>query len=88
MYNIKTLAMSIRSARLQRNYSQDYLALKLNMTQNGYSKIELGQSKVSVERLIEICDVLDVNPAELIQCVSKFQTSLQTQTTENPVLLI
>jgi transcriptional regulator with XRE-family HTH domain len=66
MYNTATLARNIRKARLYRNYSQDYLAYKLNMSQNGYSKIELGQSTLSVEKLIIIAQTLEVDIAKLI----------------------
>ena len=57
---------NIRAIRLMRNYSQDYLALKLKISQNAYSKIELGRTKVSVEKLLTIADVLDVDACELI----------------------
>ncbi|MBC7759292.1 MAG: helix-turn-helix transcriptional regulator, partial [Phormidesmis sp. FL-bin-119] len=49
-----------------RDYTQDYLAAKLNISQNAYSKIELGYSKVTLERLFVISFVLEVNPADLI----------------------
>jgi transcriptional regulator with XRE-family HTH domain len=67
MYNIETLASNIRNARLFRNYSQDYLAFKLNISQNGYSKIELGYTKVSLEKLMIIAEVLQVEVNKLIE---------------------
>jgi transcriptional regulator with XRE-family HTH domain len=67
MYNIETVAANIRNARLYRNYSQDYLAYKLNISQNGYSKIELGYTRLSVERLIIIAEVLEVELIKLIE---------------------
>jgi GAF domain-containing protein len=60
------IADNIRKARLYRNYSQDYLAQKLNISQNGYSKIELGYTSLSVERLIVIAEVLEVDLLTLI----------------------
>lgn len=66
MYNSKTLADNIRKARRYRNYSQDYLAYKLNMSQNGYSKIELGQTALSVEKLLIIAQVLEVDIKQLL----------------------
>ena len=66
MYNIEAVASNIRNARLHRNYSQDYLAYKLNISQNAYSKVECGYTKVTLERLIIIAEVLEVALNKLI----------------------
>jgi transcriptional regulator with XRE-family HTH domain len=66
MYNIETVAANIKNARLRRNYSQDYLAAKLHISQNAYSKVELGQTRVTVERLNIIAEVLQVRLSSLI----------------------
>ena len=62
----KTIAANIRKLREYRDYTQDYLAVKLNISQNAYSKIELGRSRITLERLFVISSVLEVNPADLI----------------------
>lgn len=66
MYNIKTVATNIKNARLLRNYSQDYLAGKLKISQNAYSKVECGYTRVTLERLSIIADVLQVELKTLI----------------------
>jgi transcriptional regulator with XRE-family HTH domain len=43
----KLLAMAIRQKRMQLKYSQEYMAFKLNQTQNAYCKVELGHTKVN-----------------------------------------
>lgn len=60
------VAANIRKIREFRNYTQDYLAAKLTISQNAYSKIELGYSKLTVERLFHIASVLDVKVTDLI----------------------
>ena len=60
------VAANIRKVREFRNYTQDYLAAKLSISQNAYSKIELGYSKLTVERLFQIAAVLDVKIMQLI----------------------
>lgn len=70
MYNSESLANNIRNARLFRNYSQDYLAYKLNISQNAYSKVERGYTKVTLERLTAIAEVLDVELNRLIGIVN------------------
>jgi len=63
---VNHIASNIRRFRLIRNYSQDYLAFKLNISQNAYSKIELGYTNITVERLSVIAAVLEVAMAALI----------------------
>ena len=60
---MKSINSKIKRLRLERNYTQDYLALKLNISQNAYSKLELGHSKLSLERLMQIAEVLEVDIA-------------------------
>ena len=67
MYDINIVAANIRKARLFRNYSQDYLAYKLKISQNGYSKIELGYTKIGLERLMQIAEILEVDMARLVE---------------------
>jgi transcriptional regulator with XRE-family HTH domain len=66
MLNAKLIADNIRAARLYRNYSQDYLAYKLNISQNSYSKVECGYTRLTVERLDKIAEILEIEPARLI----------------------
>lgn len=63
---IKAIAATIRKKREYRNYTQEYLAFKLNISQNAYSKIELGYTKITLERLFQIAEVLEFNVTELI----------------------
>jgi transcriptional regulator with XRE-family HTH domain len=62
----KQIVSNIRKIREFRNYTQDYLAAKLQISQNAYSKIELGYSSVTLNRLIEITEILEVELADLI----------------------
>lgn len=63
----KSVAGNIRKIREFRNYTQDYLAAKLGISQNAYSKIELGYSKLTLERLFQIASILEV---EIMQVIS------------------
>lgn len=64
----KVVAGNIRKIREHRNYTQDYLAAKLSISQNAYSKIELGYSKITLDRLFQIAIILDITAMQLI-CV-------------------
>ncbi|HTI57588.1 helix-turn-helix transcriptional regulator [Mucilaginibacter sp.] len=63
---IKQVAASIRKIREHRNYTQEYLAAKLHISQNAYSKIELGYTKITVERLFQISEILETDPVAII----------------------
>jgi transcriptional regulator with XRE-family HTH domain len=65
-FKIKAIAANIRNKREYRNYTQEYLAAKLAISQNAYSKIELGYTKITVERLFQIAEVLGFEVTELI----------------------
>lgn len=64
---IKTIAANIRNNREFRNYTQEYLAFKLKISQNAYSKIELGYTKITVERLFQIAEVLEMDIVDLLK---------------------
>jgi transcriptional regulator with XRE-family HTH domain len=61
----------IRSLREAKNWSQEDMAAKLNMSINGYSKIERGETKAHIPKLEQIAEVLDVDLIELIPLEGK-----------------
>ncbi|TKC12371.1 helix-turn-helix transcriptional regulator [Pedobacter polaris] len=63
---MKEVASNIRKVREFRNYTQDYLAAKLEISQNAYSKIELGYSKITLDRLFHIALILEVQVMQLL----------------------
>lgn len=63
---VRAVASNIRKVREYRNYTQDYLAAKLEISQNAYSKIELGYSKITLDRLFHIALILEVEVTELL----------------------
>lgn len=76
---VKNVASNIRKIREYKGYTQDYLAAKLKISQNAYSKLELGYSKLTVDRLFKIAVILgldaklliSLNTQELIKHVSE-----------------
>jgi transcriptional regulator with XRE-family HTH domain len=63
----REISAHIRKIRESRNYTQDYLAAKLNMSQNAYSKIELGLSNINLSRLMRIAEILEVDVVDIIK---------------------
>ncbi len=56
----------IRFLREAKNWSQEDMAEKLNMSISGYSKIERGATKAYIPKMQKIAEVLDVDLIELI----------------------
>ena len=58
--NFKTVADRIKEMRLKKNYSQDYIAKRLGISQKAYSKIENNETRLNVDALLSIADVLEI----------------------------
>ena len=57
----------IRKIREAKDWSQEQMAEKLNMSLNGYAKIERGESKIYLDKLEQIAQVFDIDIIELMQ---------------------
>lgn len=64
---MENLTYNIRTVREGLGYSQEYMAMKLGIGQNGYSKIELGYTRITVERLFDIARILNTDVFTLLQ---------------------
>jgi transcriptional regulator with XRE-family HTH domain len=67
----------LRKYRELRNYSQEYLADQLGISQNAYSKVESSQTKLTVSRLKMIASILEVSEEDLLNPLSDAIISLQ-----------
>ncbi|MCL7721468.1 helix-turn-helix domain-containing protein [Actinobacillus pleuropneumoniae] len=61
----------IRRIRESKEWSQEQMAEKLNMSLNGYAKIERGETKLYLDKLEQIAQILDIDVVELIQSGEK-----------------
>lgn len=57
-----SLGLNIRKIRELKDFSQQYIADKLSISQSSYSDIENGKVLLSEKRLEEIASVLEVSP--------------------------
>jgi len=53
--------------RQELGVSQKDLSLQLHLSFNGYFKVEKGYTSLSVSRLLEIAEVLNVNPCLFLE---------------------
>ena len=64
---LETIGNNIKIIRLSRGITQEQMAEKLNRSINFVSLIELGKSGMSVETIVDICNVLDINTESLFK---------------------
>lgn len=58
-------ADKIKQRRKELGYSQEYVALKLGLSQKAYSDIESGKTKLKNDVLSEIAIILEISPAKI-----------------------
>jgi transcriptional regulator with XRE-family HTH domain len=56
----ETIYDRLKKVRLEKNFSQDYLAKKLGLSQKAYSKIENNETKLNVDVLQRLSEILEV----------------------------
>ncbi len=56
----------VRFLRESKNWSQEEMADKLGMSTYGYSKIERGESRLTIPKLEQIVEVFDIDLLELM----------------------
>lgn len=57
---------NIRRIREAKEYSQEYVAGKLKISQRNYSKMENGEIDISVNKLFQICEALEVEVTDVL----------------------
>lgn len=56
----------LKKARLEKGYTQEYLAEKMNVSVAFLSRIERGSSHINLKRLTEICKLLELSEGEVL----------------------
>lgn len=76
----------IKSIRELKNYTQEYMAYQLGMTQAGYSKIEKGKTRLNLEKLQKLSVILEL-PVEAIINFETQRYFSQNETIEKEEIL-
>jgi transcriptional regulator with XRE-family HTH domain len=56
----------IRIQRLTKKYSQEYMAFMLDISQPAYSKIERDETELTISRIYDIAEILEISPFTLL----------------------
>ncbi len=60
------IAFNIKKIRESKNLTQEYLASRLGISQNAYSRIENNRTRLSTDRMREIAGILEVSLHEFL----------------------
>ena len=74
---MKECAAKIKRIREQKGYTQDYMAVELGISQASYARIESEESKLTVDRLLEISAILETDIATFLDST---KITIQNQT--------
>lgn len=58
--------IKIKQIRELKNFTQEHVATQLGLTTRAYSKIESGETQLTINRLNEISKILEVDPMEVL----------------------
>jgi transcriptional regulator with XRE-family HTH domain len=72
---MKDLLLKLRKLRINLNYTQEYVAYCLGITQKAYSKIENGESQLTVERFIQLVTIFGISPQDFFQKLIQLEDS-------------
>ena len=69
MYNeqdiLKQFGRNVKAERVRQGYSQEALAEKLDLSKEYICRVERGQKYMSLRKLFQLCDALDVDFCKL-----------------------
>lgn len=71
----------IRELRENHHWTQEDVAKKIDLTPQGYAKIERGETRLTLERLEQFADIFDVDIAQLLSTTSQifYQSTKDSQ---------
>ncbi len=63
---VNDIRKRIKKIRVEKGYSQEYMADMLSISQNAYHKLERGRTRINLKKFIEIAKILEIEISELI----------------------
>lgn len=62
---MKVCGQNIRKIRRERDFTQEYMAFEMGISQKAYSDIENAKVKINFEVLTKISDILEIKPSDI-----------------------
>ncbi|MDR6516792.1 helix-turn-helix domain-containing protein [Chryseobacterium camelliae] len=62
---MKICSQNIRKVRRSKDFTQEYMAFEMGISQKAYSDIENGKVKINLEILTKISKILEIRPSDI-----------------------
>ncbi|KIC62605.1 helix-turn-helix domain-containing protein [Chryseobacterium taiwanense] len=62
---MKICGQNIRKIRRSKDFTQEYMAFEMGISQKAYSDIENARVKINFETLTKISDILEIKPSDV-----------------------
>ena len=85
MHYIVDIGYKLEKIRKLKGYSQEYIAGKLDISQNSYGRIERGETRVTQKKLNAICDALEID-VTFLQNFNPLEKCFQTNEAKNSIV--
>jgi len=70
---MENILEKIKEIRKKKGFSHEYMAHELKMSQVSYSKIEKNETKLTLERLYKIAEILEITVGDILDIQPKNQ---------------
>ncbi|CAA7197145.1 helix-turn-helix domain-containing protein [Chryseobacterium potabilaquae] len=72
---MKICGQNIRQIRRSKDFSQEYMAFEMGISQKAYSDIENAKVKINLEILTKISAILEIKPSDICSISDKCGTN-------------
>lgn len=62
---MKVCGQNIRKIRRSKDFTQEYMAFEMGISQKAYSDIENSKVKINLDILTKISDILEIKPSDI-----------------------
>jgi transcriptional regulator with XRE-family HTH domain len=80
---MKVKEQIVKEARLKKQYTQEYVAHLLDISQSKYSRLEKGEISFDIKELSQLVDLLELNPLEILDFTEKQQIFINSSYSGN-----
>jgi transcriptional regulator with XRE-family HTH domain len=70
---VQKVLRKIRELRKTKGLSHENIAIELDMSPSAYNKLERGETTLSLERLLKIAEIFEINIGEILDIQTKNQ---------------
>lgn len=69
---VKAAILNIKRYREIKDFTREQMASDLNLSLSGYAKLERGEIEITLNRLFEIADILEVDVSQILNFDAKY----------------